>query len=408
MADIFNQTKPHISIGTIGYIDHGKTTLTAAITTVLAMSGKAKAMSYSQINAAPEERVSGITINTARVAYETDKRHYTHIDCPTHADYVKNMITGAVQMDGAILVVSASDGPMPQTRELILLCRQVGVPYIVVYLNKCDYLNGDSDMFELLEEEILELLTKYGFAGNTTKIIRGSALMALNGESSEYGIESIHALMAALDESIPDTIRKIETPFFMPVQDVFSMRGEGRFINTINTFINGKIEYGKVKTGDEIEIVGLRDTRKAVVKGTRMFDRYVPEASEGFNAEILLEGIGRDDVEEGMVLAKIGSVKPHKKFKAAIILKKEESKWRRAFIKGDQLQYYFRTTNITGSIVELFTSDNSTPCEMAMSGDNLFATIELFSTIAMDKGVKFAISKGGLTIGSGVVTQTID
>jgi len=403
MADIYIRAKPHVNVGTIGHVDHGKTTLTAAITTVQAMTGKAKATGYDSIDKAPEERERGITINTAHVEYETEKRHYAHIDCPGHADYVKNMITGAAQMDGAILVVSATDGPMPQTREHILLSRQVGVPYIVVYLNKCDLVD-DPDMLDLVEEEVRDLLTKYGFPGDKTKVIRGSALKALNKESGGegYGMESIAALMSALDEDIPDPVRKLDAPFLMPVEDVFTITGRG-------TVVTGRIESGVMKTGEEIEIVGLGKKLKSVVTGVEMFKKTLDRGEAGDNAGILLRGIKKEDVERGQVLVKPGSITPHKKFKAAIyILKKEEGGRTTGFIKGYKPQFYFRTTDVTGSILELFNSDNTTVCEMTMPGDNIYATIELITDIAMDKQLKFAIREGGKTIGSGVVSEVIE
>jgi len=393
--------KPYVAVGTIGHTDHGKTTLTAAITTVLAAKGLAKATGYDAIDRAPEERERGITINTSRVEYETSKRHYTHIDCPSHADYVKNVITGAAQMDGAILVVSATDGPMPQTREHILLARQVGIPYIVVYLNKCDLVD-DTDMLDLTEEEIRELLTKYGFPGDRTKIIRGSALKALNQESSGYGIESIDALMAALDEEIPDPIRNIDSPFFMPVEDVMTITGRG-------TVVTGRIESGVVKTGDPVEILGLDTRLSSTVTGIEMFKKQLERGEAGENAGILLRGIKKEEVQRGMVLAKPGSVTQHRKFKAAIyILKKEEGGRTTAFTKGYKPQFFFRTTDITGTILELYGSDGLSPCDMAMPGDNMFATIALLSSVVMNPQLRFAVREGGRTIGSGVICEVIE
>lgn len=394
--------KTHVNVGTIGHVDHGKTTLTAAISAYASKRYGGEAKRYDEIDAAPEERERGITINTAHVEYETDKRHYGHIDCPGHADYVKNMITGAAQMDGAILVVSAPDGPMPQTREHILLSRQVGIPYIVVYLNKCDMVD-DTEMLMLVEEEIRELLTKYGFPGDTTPIIRGSALKAMNGEDDEYGLESIHKLLNTLDSYIPDPIRLIDGPFLMPVEDLYSITGRG-------TVVTGRIETGIVKIGDEIEIIGLRDTRKAVVTGVEMFKKQLEKGEAGDNAGLLLRGIAKEDVERGMVLAKPRSIKPHKKFKAAVyILKKEEGGRSTPFAKGYKPQFFFRTTDVTGSIVGLFSGDDVTkPIEMAMPGDNINVEVDLLVGIAMTVGLKFAIREGGRTIGSGVVIEILD
>lgn len=393
--------KPYVAVGTIGHTDHGKTTLTAAITTVLAAKGLAKATGYDAIDRAPEERERGITINTSRVEYETSKRHYTHIDCPRHADYVKNMITGAAQMDGAILVVSATEGPMPQTREHILLSRQAGIPYIVVYLNKCDLVD-DTDMLDLVEEEIRDLLTKYSFPGDSTKIIRGSALKALNGESGVHGIESIDALMAALNEEIPDPIRNIDSPFLMPVEDVMTITGRG-------TAVTGKIESGVVRIGDPVEILGLGQKLSSTVTGVEMFKTQLDRGEAGDNAGILLRGLKEEEIERGMVLAKPGSVTQHRKFKAAIyILKKEEGGRTTAFTKGYKPQFFFRTTDITGTILELYGSDGLSPCDMAMPGDNIFATIELLSSVVMDPQLRFAVREGGRTIGSGVICEVIE
>jgi elongation factor Tu len=404
----FNRNKPHVNVGTIGHVDHGKTTLTAAITTVLAKKGQAAATKYDDIDKAPEERERGITINTAHVEYESDKRHYAHIDCPGHADYVKNMITGAAQMDGAILVVSATDGPMPQTREHILLSRQVGVKYIVVYLNKCDLVD-DADMLDLVEEEVRDLLTKYGFDGSAVSIIRGSALKALNGDTGgdSYGVESIERLMNALDTDIPDPIRETDAAFLMPVEDVFTITGRG-------TVVTGRIERGVIKVGEEINIVGLTDDVKAnekkyTVTGVEMFKKTLDQGQAGDNAGILLRGIKKEEVERGMVLAKPGSITPHKKFKAAIyILKKEEGGRSTAFTNGYKPQFYFRTTDVTGAIEQLFSNDGSSLIEMAMPGDNIYATIALINNIAMDKQLKFAVREGGRTIGSGTVTEVLE
>lgn len=397
-----NICKLHVNVGSIGHVDHGKTTLTAAITSYCAKLGLAKAKKYDEIDAAPEERERGITINTAHVPYETDKRHYGHIDCPGHADYVKNMITGAAQMDGAILVVSAADGPMPQTREHILLSRQVGVPYIVVYLNKCDMVD-DEEMLMLVEEEIRELLNKYDFPGDTTPIIRGSAFKALNGEDSEYGIQSIKALLNALDSYIPDPLRDIDSAFLMSIEDVFSITGRG-------TVVTGKVEKGKVKVGEEVEIVGLRETRKAVVTGTEMFNKSVDEALAGFNAGILLRGIQRCDVERGMVLAKPGTIKPHRKFKSVVyVLKKEEGGRSTPFCAGYKPQFFFRTTDVTGSILKLSNGDDaSCALEMVMPGDNVNMEVELIADVALSVGLRFAIREGGRTIGSGSITEIIE
>jgi len=394
--------KPYLNIGTIGHVDHGKTTLTAAITTYSSKSGFAKIRKYDEIDNAPEEKARGITINASHVPYETATRSYGHIDCPGHADYVKNMITGAAQMDGAILVVSATDGPMPQTREHILLARQVGVPHIVVFLNKCDVVD-DEEMLMLVEEEIRELLSKYGFPGETTPIIQGSALLALQGDSSPYGEPSIQKLLDAVDSYFPDPIRDTDSAFLMPIEDVFSITGRG-------TVVTGKIEFGKVKVGEEIEIVGLGDTRKAVVTGTEMFNKSLQEAYAGHNAGILLRGISKDDVERGMVLAKPGSIKPHSKFRAVVyILKKEEGGRSTPFCKGYKPQFYFRTTDVTGSILSISSGDDAcSPVEMAMPGDHITIEVQLICKIALSKGLKFAIREGGKTIGSGSITVIED
>jgi elongation factor Tu len=404
MATIFQRVKPHLNVGTIGHVDHGKTTLTAAITTVLSKQGKAKATNYGEIDKAPEERERGITINTAHVEYETEKRHYAHIDCPGHADYVKNMITGAAQMDGAILVVSATDGPMPQTREHILLSRQVGVPYIVVYLNKCDQVD-DEDMFELVEDEIRSLLSQYGFNGKDTIIVRGSALMALNGEDNdkEYGVTSINKLMDALDSVIPDPIRNTDSAFLMPVEDVMSITGRG-------TVVTGRIESGVIKVGEEVEIVGLRDDAlKTTITGVEMFKKQLERGEAGDNAGLLLRGTKKEEIERGMVLAKPGSIKAHTKFKAAIyVLKSEEGGRKTPFHSKYKPQFYFRTTDVTGEMVELRDGEGKEVLEMVMPGDNINATVHLGKGVAMSKGLRFAIREGGRTIGSGAIIEIIE
>ena len=392
MAEKFERTKPHINTGTIGHVDHGKTTLTAAITKYF---GK-KAIKYDEIDKAPEEKERGITINSAHVEYETEKRHYAHVDCPGHADYVKNMITGAAQMDGAILVVSAVDGPMPQTREHILLAKQVGIGTIVVFLNKVDAVE-DEELLELVEMEIRELLTKYGFDGDATEIVRGSALKALTEEGTDIGEKAIRKLMGVIDEKIPVPERDIEKSFLMPVEDVFSISGRG-------TVATGRIEQGKVKVGEEIEIVGIRkEKKKSVCTGVEMFKKELEEGMAGDNAGILLRGIGKEDIERGQVLAKPGSITPHTKFKAEIyVLKKEEGGRHTAFFKNYRPQFYFRTTDVTGTI------ELKEGVEMVMPGDNTEITVELISPIAMDKGLKFAIREGGKTVGAGLVTHVID
>lgn len=391
-----------MNVGTIGHVDHGKTTLTAAITTVLAMKGRAKATNYGEIDKAPEERERGITINTAHVEYETERRHYAHIDCPGHADYVKNMITGAAQMDGAILVVSAPDGPMPQTREHVLLSHQVGVPHIIVYLNKCDQVD-DEDMFEAIEDEIIALLSQYGYDGHATTIIRGSALMALNGEDNDkgYGISSIDRLMGTLDSIIPDPVRNTDFPFLMPVEDVMTITGRG-------TVVTGRIESGVIKIGDEVEIVGLRDgTLKTTITGIEMFKKQLDRGEAGDNAGLLLRGIKKEDVERGMVLAKPGSTKAYGKFKAAIyILKSEEGGRTTAIASKYKPQFYIRTTDVTGELVALYDS-TSQRVEMIMPGDNIMAEVHLSRSIAMTKGLRFALREGGRTIGTGVVVEIL-
>ena len=391
----FERNKPHCNIGTIGHVDHGKTTLTAAITKVLAGKGQAEFRAFDQIDNAPEERERGITIATAHVEYETDKRHYAHVDCPGHADYVKNMITGAAQMDGAILVVSAADGPMPQTREHILLARQVGVPYIVVFLNKADMVD-DEELLELVELEIRELLSSYDFPGDDIPIIKGSALQALNGEQGELAEPAINALMDAVDSYIPQPERAIDKPFLMPVEDVFSISGRG-------TVATGRVERGIVKVGEEVEIVGIKATAKTTVTGVEMFRKLLDEGRAGDNIGALLRGVKREDIERGQVLAKPGSIKPHMKFKAeAYILTKEEGGRHTPFFNGYRPQFYFRTTDVTG-IAEL-----PAGTEMVMPGDNVAITVNLITPIAMDEGLRFAIREGGRTVGAGVVSAIIE
>ena len=394
----FERTKPHVNVGTIGHVDHGKTTLTAAITKVLSFKNFASFVSYDKIDKAPEERERGITIATAHVEYQTENRHYAHVDCPGHADYVKNMITGAAQMDGAILVVSAADGPMPQTREHILLARQVGVPYIVVYMNKVDMVD-DPELIELVELEIRELLSKYQFPGDKTPIIKGSALKALQSESKDINApeyKSILELMAAVDSYIPQPKRDIDKPYLMPLEDVFSIAGRG-------TVVTGRIERGIVKVGDEIEIVGIKPTQKTVVTGVEMFRKLLDQGEAGDNVGVLLRGIKKEDVERGMVLAKPGSITPHTKFKAeAYILTKEEGGRHTPFFKGYRPQFYFRTTDVTG-VVTL-----AEGVEMVMPGDNMTCSVELITPIAMDQGLRFAIREGGRTVGAGVITQVIE
>ncbi|MCX8100238.1 MAG: elongation factor Tu [Geminicoccaceae bacterium] len=391
----FERTKPHCNIGTIGHVDHGKTTLTAAITKVLAEQGKAQFTAYDQIDKAPEEKARGITINTAHVEYETDKRHYAHVDCPGHADYVKNMITGAAQMDGAILVVSAADGPMPQTREHILLARQVGVPAIVVYLNKVDMVD-DPELLELVELEVRELLSKYGFPGDEIPIVKGSALAALEGRDDAIGKNSILELMKAVDEYVPQPVREKDKPFLMPVEDVFSISGRG-------TVVTGRIERGIIKVGDEVEIVGLRPTQKTVCTGVEMFRKLLDQGEPGDNVGILLRGTKRDEVERGQVLCKPGSITPHRKFKAeTYVLTKEEGGRHTPFFSNYRPQFYFRTTDVTGSI------KLPEGVEMVMPGDNVTMEVELISPIAMEQGLRFAIREGGRTVGAGVVASIIE
>jgi elongation factor Tu len=391
----FERNKTHVNIGTIGHVDHGKTTLTAAITKVLAGKGQAEYKAFDQIDNAPEERERGITIATAHVEYETDKRHYAHVDCPGHADYVKNMITGAAQMDGAILVVSAADGPMPQTREHILLARQVGVPYMVVFLNKADMVD-DAELLELVELEVRELLSSYDFPGDDIPIIKGSALKALEGEKSELGEDSVNRLMDAVDAYIPDPERAIDRPFLMPVEDVFSISGRG-------TVATGRVERGIVKVGEEVEVVGIKATAKTTVTGVEMFRKLLDEGRAGDNIGALLRGVKREDIERGQVLAKPGSITPHTKFKAeAYILTKEEGGRHTPFFNGYRPQFYFRTTDVTG-VAEL-----PAGIEMVMPGDNVAMTIKLITPIAMDEGLRFAIREGGRTVGAGVVASIIE
>jgi elongation factor Tu len=391
----FVRNKPHCNIGTIGHVDHGKTTLTAAITNVLAETGGAKAVAYDQIDKAPEEKERGITISTAHVEYETEKRHYAHVDCPGHADYVKNMITGAAQMDGAILVVNAADGPMPQTREHILLGRQVGIPAIVVYLNKVDQVD-DKEMIELVEEEIRELLTSYKYPGDKTPIIKGSALAAVEKRDDEIGKNSILDLMKAVDEFIPQPAREIDKPFLMPVEDVFSISGRG-------TVVTGRVESGVVKTGEEIEIVGIRETKKSVCTGVEMFRKLLDSGEAGDNIGVLLRGVERTDVERGQVLCKPSSITPHTKFEAqAYVLKKDEGGRHTPFFTKYRPQFYFRTTDVTGE-VEL-----PAGTEMVMPGDDAKFTVKLITPIAMSEKLNFAIREGGRTVGAGVVTKIIE
>jgi len=390
----FVRNKPHVNIGTIGHVDHGKTTLTAAITKTQAHKGMAQFMAYDQIDKAPEERERGITISTAHVEYESPKRHYAHVDCPGHADYIKNMITGAAQMDGAILVVSAPDGPMPQTREHILLARQVGVPALVVYLNKVDMIaEADQELLELVELEVRELLSKYKFPGDDTPIIRGSALKALEQDPGELGIKSIEKLLDACDSFIPEPIRALDKPFLMPVEDVFTISGRG-------TVVTGRIERGIVKVGEEVEIIGFRDTVKTTVTGVEMFRKLLDQGMAGDNIGALLRGTKREEIERGQVLAKPGSILPHKKFKAEVyVLKKEEGGRHTPFFTNYRPQFYFRTTDVTG-VVKL-----PDGVEMVMPGDNINIDVELITPIAAEEGLRFAIREGGRTVGAGVVTK---
>ncbi|MHB8921130.1 MAG: elongation factor Tu [Halothiobacillus sp.] len=391
----FERNKPHINVGTIGHVDHGKTTLTAAITKVMAELHGGASLAYDQIDKAPEEKARGITINTSHVEYESDSRHYAHVDCPGHADYVKNMITGAAQMDGAILVCSAADGPMPQTREHILLSRQVGVPYMVVFLNKADMVD-DAELLELVEMEVRDLLTQYEFPGDDTPIITGSALKALEGDTSEIGVPSVIRLVKAMDEYFPEPVRAIDGTFLMPVEDVFSISGRG-------TVVTGRIERGIIKVGEEIEIVGIRDTVKTTVTGVEMFRKLLDQGMAGDNVGILLRGTKRDDVERGQVLCKPGSIKPHTKFEAEVyVLSKEEGGRHTPFFNGYRPQFYFRTTDVTGSCVL------PEGTEMVMPGDNVAMTVSLIAPIAMEDGLRFAIREGGRTVGAGVVSKIIE
>jgi len=390
----FERKKPHVNVGTIGHVDHGKTTLTAALTTVMAKKHGGEVMAYDQIDKAPEEKARGITIATAHVEYESDARHYAHVDCPGHADYVKNMITGAAQMDGAILVVSAADGPMPQTREHILLARQVGVPYIVVYLNKADMVD-DAELLELVELEVRDLLSTYEFPGDKTPIVTGSALKALEGDTSEIGAPSVEKLVEEMDKYIPVPERLIDGPFLMPIEDVFSISGRG-------TVVTGRIERGIVKVGDEVEIVGIKATTKTTCTGVEMFRKLLDQGQAGDNVGVLLRGTKREDVERGQVLAKPGSITPHTKFECEVyILTKEEGGRHTPFFKGYRPQFYFRTTDVTGA-VEL--PENT---EMVMPGDNIQMKVELIAPIAMEEGLRFAIREGGRTVGAGVVAKII-
>ena len=393
----FVRDKPHVNIGTIGHVDHGKTTLTAAITRIQSLKGKAQALAYDQIDKAPEERERGITISTAHVEYSTDNRHYAHVDCPGHADYIKNMITGAAQMDGAILVVSAPDGPMPQTREHILLGRQVGIPAIVVFLNKVDMIEGEEEMLELVDVEVRELLSKYEYPGDDTPIIRGSALKALNAPGPDHAdAKCIQELLDACDSFIPEPQRDLDKPFLMPIEDVFTISGRG-------TVTTGRIERGIVKVGEEVEIVGIRPTQRTTVTGVEMFRKLLDQGQAGDNVGLLLRGVKRDDVERGQVLCKPGSITPHKRFMAQVyVLKKEEGGRHTPFFKGYRPQFYFRTTDVTGSVIL------PAGVEMVMPGDNIEIEVELLSTIACEAGLKFAIREGGRTVGAGVVTKIIE
>ena len=390
----FARNKPHVNVGTIGHVDHGKTTLTAALTTILSKKFGGAAKAYDQIDNAPEEKARGITINTSHVEYETDGRHYAHVDCPGHADYVKNMITGAAQMDGAILVCSAADGPMPQTREHILLARQVGVPYILVFMNKCDMVD-DEELLELVEMEIRDLLNSYDFPGDDCPIIKGSALKALEGDTSEIGETAIFALADALDSYIPTPERAVDKPFLLPIEDVFSISGRG-------TVVTGRVERGIVHVGDEIEIVGLKDTQKTTCTGVEMFRKLLDEGQAGDNVGVLLRGTKREDVERGQVLAKPGTITPHTKFKAEVyVLSKEEGGRHTPFFANYRPQFYFRTTDVTGAV----TLEEGV--EMVMPGENVAITVELIAPIAMEEGLRFAIREGGRTVGAGVVSSVI-
>lgn len=391
----FDRSKPHVNVGTIGHVDHGKTTLTSAITKCMAEKFGGEFKAYDQIDNAPEEKARGITIATAHVEYQSPNRHYAHVDCPGHADYIKNMITGAAQMDGAVLVVSAADGPMPQTREHILLARQVGVPYIVVYLNKADMVD-DKELLELVEMEVRELLDKYQFPGDKTPVIVGSALKALEGDTSELGVASIHKLLDAMDSYIPEPKRQIDKPFLMPMEDVFSISGRG-------TVVTGRVERGIIKVGEEVEIVGLRDTIKTVCTGVEMFRKLLDEGRAGDNIGVLLRGTKRDDVERGQVLAKPGSITPHTNFECEVyVLSKEEGGRHTPFFNGYRPQFYFRTTDVTG------TCELPDGTEMVMPGDNVRMKVKLIQPIAMEEGLRFAIREGGRTVGAGVVSKVIE
>ena len=390
----FQRTKPHVNVGTIGHVDHGKTTLTAALTKVMAEKHGGEFKAYDQIDKAPEEKARGITISTAHVEYQSDNRHYAHVDCPGHADYVKNMITGAAQMDGAILVCSAADGPMPQTREHILLARQVGVPYIVVFLNKADMVD-DAELLELVEMEVRELLSKYNFPGDDTPIVKGSALKALEGDQSPIGVPAVMKLVDEMDRYIPVPKRAIDGPFLMPVEDVFSISGRG-------TVVTGRIERGIVKVNEEVEIVGIRDTTKTICTGVEMFRKLLDEGQAGDNVGVLLRGTKREDVERGQVLCKPGSIKPHTKFECEVyVLNKEEGGRHTPFFKGYRPQFYFRTTDVTGNV------QLPEGVEMVMPGDNIMMTVELINPIAMEEGLRFAIREGGRTVGAGVVSKIL-
>jgi len=391
----FERKKPHVNVGTIGHVDHGKTTLTAAITTIMAKKFGGEAKAYDQIDAAPEERARGITISTAHVEYESDNRHYAHVDCPGHADYVKNMITGAAQMDGAILVCSAADGPMPQTREHILLARQVGVPYIVVFLNKADMVD-DKELLELVEMEVRDLLSYYEFPGDDVPVVIGSALKALEGDTSEIGVPAVEKLVAEMDRYFPEPERDIDKPFLLPIEDVFSISGRG-------TVVTGRVERGIVHVGDEVEIVGIHDTTKTTCTGVEMFRKLLDEGRAGDNVGVLLRGTKRDDVERGQVLAKPGTIKPHTKFEAEVyVLSKDEGGRHTPFFNGYRPQFYFRTTDVTG------TCDLPEGIEMVMPGDNVKLQVNLHAPIAMDEGLRFAIREGGRTVGAGVVAKIIE
>jgi elongation factor Tu len=393
--EAFKRDKPHVNIGTIGHIDHGKTTLTAAITKTQAAKGFGQFLDYSQIDKAPEEKARGITINTAHVEYQTENRHYAHVDCPGHADYIKNMITGAAQMDGAILVVAATDGPMPQTREHVLLAKQVNVPRMVVFLNKCDMVD-DPELLDLVEMEVTELLETHGYTGGAqgdAPIVRGSALKALEGDTGEYGTQSIDKLMKAVDTWIPEPVRDVDKPFLMPVEDVFSISGRG-------TVVTGRVERGRLAKMQEVEVIGIKDTRKTIVTDIEMFRKLLDEAIAGDNVGLLLRGMGKDDVERGMVIAQTGTIKPHKKFRASVyVLKKEEGGRHTPFFKGYRPQFYFRTTDVTGTVIL------PEGVEMVMPGDNIDIACELLTPIAVEKELRFAIREGGRTVGAGVVTE---